>query len=73
MKDTFYVTTFCNKAHRLEDGKPIDHECYVLPTAALHAEKEGKLGEAVELLGRWKRRHVHKGLRSKTEMNHESP
>lgn len=64
MKDTFYVTTFCNHAHRLEDGKPIRHECYVLPTAALHAEKDGKLGEAVELLGKWKKRRVHRGLKS---------
>ena len=24
---TFYVTTYCNFAHRLIDGAPIGHEC----------------------------------------------
>lgn len=64
MKSDSYCTTFCNHPHRLSDGKPIGHECYVLPTAALHAEKEGKLGVAVEELQKWKNRKPHRGLRS---------
>ena len=37
----FYVTTFCNFAHRMRDGTPIDHECYVLSVRDLKAEREG--------------------------------
>lgn len=64
MKDS-YVTTYCNHPHRLSDGKPINHECYVLPTAALHAEKDGRIATAVELLTAWKKRRVHAGVKSK--------
>lgn len=46
----FYVTTFCNKAHRMRDGKPVAHECYVLPPAALRAERDGDMRRAIELI-----------------------
>lgn len=72
MKDTFYVTTFCNHAHRLADGKPIGHECYVLPTAALHAERAGKIGVAVEELGKWKKRKKHRGVKDAAEEYEEA-
>ena len=39
---TFYVSTFCNFAHRLRDGKPIEHNCYVLDPVALRAERDGE-------------------------------
>lgn len=42
---TFYVTTFCNFAHRLKDGKPIEHECYVLRPKSLQLEREGKFDQ----------------------------
>ncbi len=34
----FYVTTFCNFPHRLRDGKPIGHECYIIPPSLLRLE-----------------------------------
>ena len=37
-----YVSTFCNHAHRLRDGSPISHECYVLDRKKLKAEAEGE-------------------------------
>ena len=58
-----YVTTFCNHAHRVVDGKPIGHECFVLPTEVLVAEKNGNTARALEVLGAWKKRKVHKGLK----------
>lgn len=61
----YYVTTFCNFVHRLADGKPVDHECYVLPTAALVAEMEGDYPKALDILSTWKKRRPHKGLRSR--------
>lgn len=59
------MTTFCNEAHRLVDGKPIEHECYVLPTEALNAERAGDTGRALEVLSAWKKRKAHRGLRRK--------
>lgn len=45
-----YVTTYCNFAHRLADGKPIEHECHILPPAALRAEMQGDTATAIELI-----------------------
>jgi hypothetical protein len=59
-----YCTTFCNQGHRMGDGKPVDHECYVLNPAALEAEREGDYAKAQELLwGKKGRRLVHPGLK----------
>jgi hypothetical protein len=41
----YYTTSFCNKAHRLADGKPIRHECYVLNPKALALEWAGKIDQ----------------------------
>lgn len=60
-----YCTTFCNKGHRLSDGKPVGHECFVVPTAALVAEKEGNVSKAIQILDQWKNRRKHNGLREK--------
>lgn len=59
-----YCTTYCNKGHRLKDGKPVAHECYVLPPVALKAEMEGDFEKAQEILSNAKpmqvmRRGVH--------------
>ncbi len=61
MSNSFYVTTFCNFAHRLKDGKPLNHECYVLPPRALRLEWFGRFEEAIELLSRAKPMKTHKG------------
>lgn len=60
----FYVTTYCNKAHRLSDGKPVGHECYILPPEALRLEREGKFDEAIEILqkARVSSTRPHRGL-----------
>lgn len=62
-KHGIYCTTFCNFGHRLSDGKPVGHECYVLPTEALHAERNGDFDKAKEVMGLWTKRRVHKGLK----------
>lgn len=41
----FYVTSFCNFPHRLRDGKPLGHECYVLRPESLQLEREGKFSQ----------------------------
>ena len=40
-----YCTTFCNRPHRLSDGKPVQHECYILNPKALQLEREGRFEE----------------------------
>lgn len=42
----FYVTSFCNFAHDLDTGRPIGHECYVIPPALLRGEMAGKIDHA---------------------------
>jgi hypothetical protein len=59
-----YQTTYCNRLHRLSDGKPIRHECYVMPTEALHAEKAGDIPRANVVMSGWKKKRAHKGVGS---------
>ena len=40
-KGHYYTTSFCNFAHRLKDGMPVNHECYVLNPRGLAAEIAG--------------------------------
>ena len=49
MRD-FYVTTYCNFAHDVETGEPIDHECIVIPPEALKAEMDGDYELAIEIM-----------------------
>ena len=65
MKHEIYCTSFSNHGHRLSDGKPVNHECYILPTEALHAEKSGNTDKAVNVLSAWKNRRAHSGLKVK--------
>jgi len=57
-----YCTTYCNHAHRLSDGKPVGHECYVLPPAALQAEREGDYERAITLLIEAPPLRLHRGV-----------
>lgn len=59
-----YCTTYCNHGHRLSDGKPVDHECYVLPPKALEAEREGDYERAIELIQAAKSLRVHRGVKA---------
>lgn len=45
-----YCTTYCNKGHRLSDGKPVDHECRIIPPSALEAEMRGHYLAAIEII-----------------------
>jgi len=60
-----YCTTFCNQGHRLGDGKPVGHECYVLPPLALMAERDGDYNKAIRILSETRSsRRVHRGVKS---------
>lgn len=47
---SFYVTTYCNFAHEVETGEPIDHECIQIPPEALKAEMDGDYDRAIEIM-----------------------
>ena len=49
-----YVSTLCNFAHRLSDGKPIRHECYVIPPRLLQAEASGDLFDSPAMMEEWR-------------------
>ena len=50
MTRTIYCTTFCNFGHVVETGRPVGHECYILPPAALRAERDGDIHKALDIL-----------------------
>lgn len=50
MNPPTYVSTFCNFPHRLDTGRPVGHECYILPPAMLRAELAGDYDGAAEIL-----------------------
>ena len=58
-----YMSTYCNKGHRLSDGRPVDHECVILPPKALQAEREGNFEGATVILAEAKPLKPHQGVR----------
>jgi hypothetical protein len=53
-KRPIYCTTFCNFAHYVDTGRPIDHECYVLRPIDIRAEMDAKDGDDMSELYRVK-------------------
>ena len=45
-----YCSTYCNMGHRISTGRPVGHECRIIPPAALQAESEGDYKKAIEIL-----------------------
>jgi hypothetical protein len=35
-----YCTSFCNQGHSLKTGRPIGHECYIIPPRLLRMESD---------------------------------
>jgi transcriptional regulator with XRE-family HTH domain len=60
----FYVSTFCNHAHRLSDGKPIEHECIIIPPEALQAEIGHDYERAKRIIDYAPRRTMRRGVRA---------
>ena len=58
-----YVTTYCNHAHRVRDGKPINHECRIIPPDALRAEIEGRYDDAIRILQTAPMRTMRRGVK----------
>ena len=45
-----YATSFCNFGHNLKTGRPVAHECYILPPTMLAAERAGDTDRANTIL-----------------------
>lgn len=60
-----YATTYCNHGHALENGKPVNHECYVLPPGALEAERAGDFELAARIISAAKPLQIHRGVHAK--------
>ena len=60
-----FCTTYCNHGHVLETGKPVEHECYVLPPEALLAEQQADFERAAMLISMAKPLQIHRGLRGR--------
>jgi hypothetical protein len=53
-----YCTTYCNHGHRLADGKPVGHECHIIPPRALAAEMDGDIHLAIQIIERAKNARI---------------
>ena len=49
-EDGIYCTSYCNHGHRLSDGWPVGHGCYVIPPKALELERAGDTDGALAVL-----------------------
>ena len=65
-----FCTSYCNKPHDMDDGKPIEHECYAIPARVLRLEHAGKIEEALAILKKGTYA-IHKGKKivSREEVN----
>lgn len=58
-----YCTSYCNQGHRLSDGKPVNHECVIIPPRALRAEQAGDFDQALTVLEAAKPLVPHRGMK----------
>jgi hypothetical protein len=59
-----YCHSFCGKPHRIDDGRPVEHACFVLPAEAVAAEAKGDRSRSDFLLEKWNKRRPHNGLKA---------
>lgn len=61
---TVYCSTYCNQGHRLSDGKPVEHECIIIPPKVLEAERDGDYEGATVMLAEAKPLRTHRGCKA---------
>lgn len=54
-----WCTSFCNYGHDLSTGRPIRHECYIIPPRLLRAERE--LDNFTDVMEVWRPWYANKG------------
>jgi len=50
MSIKIYCSTYCNFGHIVSTGKPVAHECRIIPPTALKAEMAGDFKTAIKIL-----------------------
>jgi len=45
-----FCTSYCNHGHSMTTGRPVNHECIIIPPAALAAEREGDISTAIDII-----------------------
>lgn len=45
-----YQTSYCNRGHNLKTGRPIQHECRIIPPSALKLERAGHVEQAIAIM-----------------------
>jgi hypothetical protein len=63
MEPDTYCTSYCNHPHRMKDGKPIRHECRIIPPEALRAERAGDFDRAHEIMEAKRLGYMLRGVR----------
>ncbi len=63
MESKVYCTTYCNRGHRVKDGVPVGHECYVLPAEAIRLEREDDFKGAIAAIEAARPLRPHRGAR----------
>lgn len=59
----YYTPSYCNMVHRVRDGKPVDHECRIIPPKALAAEIDGDIEKAIDIMQRTPAVTMRRGVR----------
>ena len=59
-----YVSSYCHCAHRMCDGKPIEHKCRIIPPRALLAERSGDFDEAQRIMSLTPVRTMRRGVKA---------
>ncbi len=62
-KPQVYCSSYCNKGHRLSDGKPVGHECRIIPPTALKAERAGDYERAIASMKAATARYMRRGVK----------
>jgi hypothetical protein len=59
-----YCSTYCNKGHSIKTGRPVGHECRIIPPRALALERFGRYEEAIEVMQNEKRPRFVRGRKA---------
>lgn len=60
-----FQTSYCNKGHDMKTGRPINHECVVLPPEVLKAERDDRIDDALDIIDSKKPLRQHRGMKVK--------
>jgi len=61
--EEIYCSSYCNFGHRVRDGKPVEHECRIIPPQALQAEMDGDYETAQMILQRTPVKMMRRGVK----------